>query len=92
VIKVGSIAGVGLQVTKEKNPGEMKANAEVFFTHLTALTNTGSRTVRTRRLAQAQDDPEVNKTAKLAKVSLLLFKSLHYFQCSSMLITNTQRI
>ncbi|OXU28648.1 hypothetical protein TSAR_004817 [Trichomalopsis sarcophagae] len=68
VVKVGGTVGSGMQTAKEKGVGDVKANAEVFFTHLTALTNTGSRTVRTRRLAQAQDDPEVNKTAKLAKV------------------------
>lgn len=67
-----------MQAAKEKGMGDVKSNAEVFFTHLTALTNTGSRTVRTRRLAQAQDDPEVNKTAKLAKVSTRYF--LFYYK------------
>lgn len=56
-------------VTKEKNSGDSKAQSDAFFSQLTALTNTNARTVRTRRLAQAQDDPEVHKTAKLAKVS-----------------------
>lgn len=55
-------------VTKEKNSGDSKAQSDAFFSQLTALTNTNARTVRTRRLAQAQDDPEVHKTAKLAKV------------------------
>lgn len=54
--------------TKEKTSGESKAQSDAFYSQLTALTNTNARTVRTRRLAQAQDDPEVNKTAKLAKV------------------------
>lgn len=54
---------------KEKGPGDSKAQCDAFFSQLTALTNTNARTVRTRRLAQAQDDPEVHKTAKLAKVS-----------------------
>jgi len=54
---------------KEKNSGDSKAQSDAFFSQLTALTNTNARTVRTRRLAQAQDDPEVHKTAKLAKVS-----------------------
>uniref|UniRef100_A0A0C9R856 Ash1 protein n=1 Tax=Fopius arisanus TaxID=64838 RepID=A0A0C9R856_9HYME len=52
---------------KEKAPAD-KNHADAFFTQLNALTNNPSRTVRTRSLAQAQDDPEVNKTAKLAKV------------------------
>ncbi|XP_014480309.1 PREDICTED: histone-lysine N-methyltransferase ash1 [Dinoponera quadriceps] len=53
---------------KEKGAGDSKAQSDAFFSQLTALTNTNARTVRTRRLAQAQDDPEVHKTAKLAKV------------------------
>lgn len=67
-IKTGSTATV--QATKEKSSVDVKANSETnYLTHLTSLTNAGSRTVRTRRLAQAQDDPELNKTAKLAKVN-----------------------
>lgn len=54
---------------KEKSSGDSKAQSDAFFSQLTALTNTNARTVRTRRLAQAQDDPEVHKTAKLAKVN-----------------------
>ncbi|XP_006612782.1 histone-lysine N-methyltransferase ash1 isoform X2 [Apis dorsata] len=53
---------------KEKGSGDAKIQSDAFFSQLTALTNINTRTVRTRRLAQAQDDPEVNKTAKLAKV------------------------
>lgn len=56
------------QNLKEKGTGDAKTQSDAFFSQLTALTNTNPRTVRTRRLAQAQDDPEVNKTAKLAKV------------------------
>lgn len=56
------------QNLKEKSNGDAKTQSDAFFSQLTALTNTNPRTVRTRRLAQAQDDPEVNKTAKLAKV------------------------
>lgn len=55
-------------IAKEKSSGDSKAQSDAFFSQLTALTNTNARTVRTRRLAQAQDDPEVHKTAKLAKV------------------------
>lgn len=54
--------------SKEKNGIEPKTSSEVFLSQLTALSNSNSRTVRTRRLAQAQEDPEVNKAAKLAKV------------------------
>ncbi|XP_034944543.1 histone-lysine N-methyltransferase ash1 [Chelonus insularis] len=54
--------------TKEKPCNDSKTQSDAFLSQLTALTNNASRTVRTRRLAQAQDDPEVNKTAKLAKV------------------------
>ncbi|XP_015608577.1 uncharacterized protein LOC107274224 [Cephus cinctus] len=57
-----------VQAAKEKITGDSKTQSDAFFSQLTALTNTNARTVRTRRLAQAQDDPEVNKTAKLAKV------------------------
>ena len=48
---------------------DSKTQSDAFYSQLTALNNVTCRTVRTRRLAQAQDDPEVNKTAKLAKVS-----------------------
>lgn len=58
---------------KEKSSGDSKAQSDAFFSQLTALTNTNARTVRTRRLAQAQDDPEVHKTAKLAKVGEQMF-------------------
>lgn len=74
--KSSASAAAGALITKEKVSNDGKANSEVVFTHLTALTNIGSRTVRTRRLAQAQDDPEVNKTAKLAKVSIQF--TLHF--------------
>ncbi|KAG7209902.1 hypothetical protein KM043_011498 [Ampulex compressa] len=57
-----------MNTTREKAPGDTKTQSDAFFSQLTALTNTNPRTVRTRRLAQAQDDPEVHKTAKLAKV------------------------
>ncbi|XP_043260523.1 histone-lysine N-methyltransferase ash1 isoform X2 [Colletes gigas] len=55
-------------VVKEKSSGDAKIQSNAFFSQLSALTNTNTRTVRTRRLAQAQDDPEMHKTAKLAKV------------------------
>ncbi|RLU23462.1 hypothetical protein DMN91_003666 [Ooceraea biroi] len=57
-----------VSAAKEKGSGDSKAQSDAFFSQLTALTNTNARTVRTRRLAQAQDDPEMHKTAKLAKV------------------------
>lgn len=63
---------------KEKNSGDSKTQSDAFFSQLTALTNTNARTVRTRRLAQAQDDPEVHKTAKLAKVhTFFLYAKTH---------------
>ena len=65
--KVKAIGGV--QTAKEKNGTDSKSTSDAFLSQLTALTNTNARTVRTRRLAQAQDDPEVHKTAKLAKVN-----------------------
>ncbi|CAB0034057.1 unnamed protein product [Trichogramma brassicae] len=68
VAKAAGTSGINCQASKEKTTSDVKTNSEVIFTNLTALTNPSSRTVRTRRLAQAQDDPEVNKTAKLAKV------------------------
>lgn len=39
-------------------------NTTVFLNHLNALQK--PRNMRTRRLAQAEDDPELSKTAKLA--------------------------
>ncbi|KAL7299920.1 hypothetical protein TKK_0007242 [Trichogramma kaykai] len=68
VAKAAGPSGINSQSSKERITSDGKINSEVIFTNLTALTNPSSRTVRTRRLAQAQDDPEVNKTAKLAKV------------------------
>lgn len=50
-----------------KDRSEVK-ESELFFSKLTALTNT--RTVKTRKLAQAEDHPEVSKAAKLAKVRI----------------------
>lgn len=71
---------------KEKSSGDAKIQSDAFFSQLTALTNTNTRTVRTRRLAQAQDDPEVHKTAKLAKVrqiyDLFIHNSLTCYICS----------
>lgn len=58
-----------VQAAKEKNVVDAKTQSDAFYSQLTALNNVTCRTVRTRRLAQAQDDPEVNKTAKLAKVN-----------------------
>lgn len=54
-------------------PGQQTAakEAEVFLSQLTALST--PRNVRTRRLAQAQDNPEMTKTARLAQV----FRSLY---------------
>lgn len=68
-IQNGKTKSGNASVTKEKSAGDSKAQSDAFFSQLTALTNTNARTVRTRRLAQAQDDPEVHKTAKLAKVN-----------------------
>ncbi|XP_012535549.1 uncharacterized protein LOC105836216 [Monomorium pharaonis] len=67
-IQNGKAKSGNTNVAKEKSSGDSKAQSDAFFSQLTALTNTNARTVRTRRLAQAQDDPEVHKTAKLAKV------------------------
>ncbi|XP_011689252.1 PREDICTED: histone-lysine N-methyltransferase ash1 [Wasmannia auropunctata] len=67
-VQNGKAKSGSTNVTKEKSSGDSKAQSDAFFSQLTALTNTNARTVRTRRLAQAQDDPEVHKTAKLAKV------------------------
>lgn len=41
-------------------------NTTVFLNHLNALQK--PRNMRTRRLAQAEDDPEMSKVAKLATV------------------------
>jgi len=68
-VQNGKAKSGNTSVAKEKSLGDSKAQSDAFFSQLTALTNTNARTVRTRRLAQAQDDPEVHKTAKLAKVS-----------------------
>ncbi|KAL0129627.1 hypothetical protein PUN28_001709 [Cardiocondyla obscurior] len=67
-VQNGKAKSNNTNTAKEKSSGDSKAQSDAFFSQLTALTNTNARTVRTRRLAQAQDDPEVHKTAKLAKV------------------------
>lgn len=43
-----------------------ETSSTVFVNHLNALQK--PRNMRTRRLAQAQDNPELNKTAKLATI------------------------
>lgn len=63
-----------IQAIKEKTIGDSKTQSDAFYSQLTALNNVTCRTVRTRRLAQAQDDPEVNKTAKLAKVIIFIMQ------------------
>ncbi|XP_018023901.2 histone-lysine N-methyltransferase ASH1L, partial [Hyalella azteca] len=45
---------------------ETNSRVEKFLTHFTAL-NT-ARSVKTRRLAQAEDDPEMTRLAKLAQI------------------------
>lgn len=70
-VQNGKAKSGNTSVAKEKSSGDSKAQSDAFFSQLTALTNTNARTVRTRRLAQAQDDPEVHKTAKLAKVGVV---------------------
>ncbi|KAB7505128.1 Histone-lysine N-methyltransferase ASH1L, partial [Armadillidium nasatum] len=47
-------------------PEEPSNKIEKFLTHFTAL-NT-ARSVKTRRLAQAEDDPEMTRVAKLAQI------------------------
>lgn len=67
--QVPKAPGGACQTPKEKTVVESKSQSDAIFTQLAALTNNStSRTVRTRRLALAQDDPEMSKTAKLAKV------------------------
>ncbi|XP_063215904.1 uncharacterized protein LOC134527289 isoform X2 [Bacillus rossius redtenbacheri] len=48
--------------------------SDVFMTQLNALST--PRNIRTRRLAQAQDNPEMNRTARLAQVFQLLFSAV----------------
>jgi len=48
--------------------------SEVFLTHLNALST--PRNVRTRRLAQAEDDPEVARNARLAVILRDLYNAL----------------
>lgn len=50
----------------------------VFLNHLNALQK--PRNIRTRRLAQAEDDPELNKTAKLATVFRDLYNAVITFK------------
>ncbi|KAK8390288.1 hypothetical protein O3P69_010163 [Scylla paramamosain] len=49
-----------------EDPEEPSTRVEKFLTHFTAL-NT-ARSVKTRRLAQAEDDPEMTRLAKLAQI------------------------
>lgn len=57
---VGTVALVGMQA------GTSEHSTTAFVNHLNALQK--PRNMRTRRLAQAEDDPELNKTAKLATI------------------------
>ncbi|XP_066595274.1 histone-lysine N-methyltransferase ash1 isoform X2 [Prorops nasuta] len=88
----------GIQAAKEKSLGDSKTQSDAFYSQLTALTNNNPRTVRTRRLAQAQDDPEVHKTAKLAKVLKELYTVVttandenHQLLCTSFMNLPTKR-
>lgn len=58
---VGTVPLVQVQVAASS-----EHNATAFVNHLNALQK--PRNMRTRRLAQAEDDPELNKTAKLATI------------------------
>lgn len=48
--------------------------SEVFLSQLNALST--PRNIRTRRLAQAQENPEMTKTAKLANVFRHLYNAV----------------
>ncbi|XP_071538356.1 uncharacterized protein ash1 isoform X2 [Panulirus ornatus] len=56
------------------DPEEPSTRVEKFLTHFTAL-NT-ARSVKTRRLAQAEDDPEMTRLAKLAQIFKDIFDKL----------------
>ncbi|KAK8740388.1 hypothetical protein OTU49_002890, partial [Cherax quadricarinatus] len=56
------------------DPDEPSTRVEKFLTHFTAL-NT-ARSVKTRRLAQAEDDPEMTRLAKLAQIFKDIFDKL----------------
>lgn len=49
-------------------------NSAAFLSHLNALQK--PRNMKTRRLAQAEDDPELQKTAKLASLLKDLLKCM----------------
>lgn len=53
-------------VTRPQTATPTEHNTTAFVNHLNALQK--PRNMRTRRLAQAEDDPELNKTAKLATI------------------------
>ncbi|KAK4303465.1 hypothetical protein Pmani_024522 [Petrolisthes manimaculis] len=57
-----------------EDPEEPSTRVEKFLTHFTAL-NT-ARSVKTRRLAQAEDDPEMTRVAKLAQIFKDIFDKL----------------
>lgn len=66
---VSSVSVVRLQTS---TPTEH--NSTVFLNHLNALQK--PRNMRTRRLAQAEDDPEMSKVAKLATVLRNLYNTV----------------
>jgi len=55
-------------------PGPAVKESDVFLSQLNALST--PRNIRTRRLAQAQDNPEMTKTAKLAHIFRHLYNSV----------------
>lgn len=58
--------GASVTVTRTQTATPTEHNTTAFVNHLNALQK--PRNMRTRRLAQAEDDPELNKTAKLATI------------------------
>lgn len=61
-------------VTAPTQPGAQPPQQQVFLAQLTALSC--SRNVRTRRLAQAEENPEMTKTARLACIFKDLYNSV----------------
>lgn len=53
-------------VVRMQSSTSTEHSSTAFLNHLNALQK--PRNMRTRRLAQAEDDPELNKTAKLATI------------------------
>lgn len=71
-VREKTVSSVSIVRMQSSTPTEH--NTTVFLNHLNALQK--PRNMRTRRLAQAEDDPELSKVAKLATILRELYNAV----------------